>query len=76
VATLPESRRPNHLQLAGKNSVMENTPNDKKPPNHVLYWILGGGFGCSILGICLIGGYVIGAIALIGDPQPTKFTGS
>jgi hypothetical protein len=55
---------------------MENAPKDKKNPNQLLYWILGGGFGCSILGICLVGAIVIGAMALFGDPQPTKFTGS
>jgi hypothetical protein len=55
---------------------MENAPKYKKNPNQLLYWILGGGFGCSTLGICLVAAIVIGAITLFGDPQPTRFTGS
>jgi hypothetical protein len=55
---------------------MENAPTEKKGRNPLLYWLIGGGFGCSILGICLIGAVIIGAMALFGDSQPTKFTGS
>jgi len=55
---------------------MENPPTEKKNPNQLLYWILGGGFGCATLGVCLIGACVIGSIALFGDSQPTKFAGS
>ena len=53
---------------------MENPTTDKK--SQLLYWILGGGVGCSILGICLIGAIVIGAMAIFGDPQPSKFVGT
>jgi hypothetical protein len=55
---------------------MENPPTEKKNPNQLLYWILGGGFGCATLSVCLIGACVIGSITLFSDAQPTKFTGS
>ena len=52
----------------------ENAPAEKN--KRLVYWILGGGFGCTTLAVCLVGVIVIAAIVLFSDSQPTKLTGS